>query len=219
MKRSLSAAVLVALLLVSGAEGHFGTANLGYRSTIKDVKPKVRGIELRVLNGDDRMFLDNRSGKTIVIEGYGGEPYLRFSKSGVFINIHSPAAYLNEDRYGEARLPKSASSEAKPRWEQLAGGDIWAWHDHRIHYMSRDLPPRVKREPRKPHHIFNWSVPASAGGKAFAISGSLDYVPPPLASKDEDGFPVGLVIVLATLIAAGMVGLFALRRVILRSLE
>ena len=47
----------------------------------------------------------------------------------------------------------------------------------------------------------------------FFITGSLDYTPPP-----KKGFPVTLVIVLATLIGAGMVGLFALRRVILRSL-
>lgn len=219
MIRALAAGTLAALLLAPGAQGHFGTANLGYRSTVKDVKPSIDGIQLKVLNGDDRILLDNRSGKTIVIEGYGGEPYLRFGKAGIFVNINSPAAYLNEDRYGQAQLPKSASPKAKPRWEQLAGGDLWAWHDHRVHYMSRDLPPQVKRAPRRPHHVFNWKVPARADGKAFAISGSLDYQPPPLPSKGKDDFPVGLVIGLAILIAGGMVGLFALRRVILRSLE
>jgi hypothetical protein len=217
LRRSLSLAALVAFLLASAAEAHFGTGKLGYRSTVKAVKPSIDGIQFKILNGDDQLLLDNRSGKTIVIEGYSGEPYIRFSPDGIYVNVNSPAGYLNQDRYGKSEVPKSATPEAKPRWEKLAGSKIWAWHDHRIHYMSPDLPPKIRKEPRKPHHVFSWKVSGRADGKPFAITGSLDYRPPPEPSSD--GFPVGLVIVLATLIGAGMVGLFALRRVLLRSLE
>ena len=55
-------------------------------------------------------------------------------------------------------------------------------------------------------------MPLTANGKRVFITGSLDYRPPP-----KNGFPVRLTIVLASLIAAAMVGLFALRRVIIRS--
>lgn len=60
----------------------------------------------------------------------------------------------------------------------------------------------------------DWNVPATENGKPFFIDGSLDYKPPP-----TKGFPVTLAIVLATLVGVGMVGLFALRRVLLRSLD
>ena len=80
--------------------------------------------------------------------------------------------------------------------------------------MSPTAPKQIRDAPRKPHHVFNWKVPLTANGKRVFITGSLDYRPPP-----KKGFPVTLVIVLATLIAAGMVGLFALRRVILRSMD
>jgi hypothetical protein len=209
-------ALLLAGILAPGAEAHFGTGKLGYRSTIKRVEPPVRGIKLKVLYGDDQILLDNRSGKTIVIDGYSGEPYLRFGPHGIAVNINSPAGFLNQDRYGRVKIPKSATARATPKWETVAGGDLWAWHDHRIHYMSPIPPVPVRDAPRKPHHIFDWKVPATANGKPFFITGSLDYKPPP---KQTSSFPTGLVIALAALIGAGMVGLFALRRVLIRSLE
>ena len=129
------------------------------------------------------------------------------------MNINSPSGYLNQDRYARVKVPKSASANAPTHWEKLAGGDVWAWHDHRIHYMSPIPPKPIKDAPRKPHHVFNWKVPLTANGKRVFITGSLDYKPPPKKS-----FPAKLAIVLASLIGAGMVGLFALRRVILRSL-
>jgi hypothetical protein len=216
LRRALGVAALAACLAAPGARAHFGTGKLGYRSTIEKLEPRVRGVQAKVLYGDDQVWLDNRSGKTVVIDGYGGEPYLRFTPAGIFVNINSPAGYLNQDRYGKSTVPKSASAKAAPNWKKLAGGDVWAWHDHRIHYMSPTFPPVISAAPDKPHHVFDWKVPATANGKRFFIAGSLDYAPPP---KQDDSFPFALIIALAVVIGAGMVGLFFLRRVIVRSLE
>jgi hypothetical protein len=214
LTRCLLVAAFLAAVLASGAEAHFGTAKLGYRSTITGVHPKMPGLTFKIYYGDDQVYLNNQSGKTVIIKGYSGEPYLRFAPSGIYVNIKSPANYLNEDRYARVQVPKSATATAIPQWEKLAGGDAWAWHDHRIHYMNPIAPPVVKDAPRKPHHIFDWKVPATDGGKKFFIAGSLDYKPPPKSS-----FPLGLVISLATLVGVGLIGLFALRRVLLRSLR
>lgn len=212
----VAAVALTGVLIAPGAGAHNATAKLGYRSTIRAVKPPMRGLKLKILYGDDQVWLDNESGKTIVINGYGKnpEPYLRFGPNGIYVNVNSPAGYLNQDRYARSKVPKSASAKARPHWAKLAGGHIWAWHDHRIHYMSPIFPPVIQDAPRKPHHVFNWKVSATENGKRFFITGSLDYRPPPKKS-----FPVALAIVLAILIGVGMVGLFALRRVLLRSLE
>jgi hypothetical protein len=216
LRNALGVAALVACLVAAGAQAHFDTAKLGYRSTIEDVEPRVPGVRAKVLYGDDQVWMDNRSGKTVVIDGYGGEPYLRFAPDGIFVNINSPAGYLNQDRYGKSTVPKSASPEATPDWRKLAGGDVWAWHDHRIHYMSPTYPPAISAAPDKPHHVFDWKVPATANGERFFISGSLDYTPPP--NTNDNSFPFALVIALAVLIGGGMVGLFFLRRVLVRSL-
>lgn len=217
MKRFLGVSALFACLVAPGAEAHFGTAKLGYRSTIEGVQPRVPGMKLKVLYGDDQVWLDNRSGETVVIEGYGGEPYLRFAPSGIFVNVKSPAGYLNQDRYGKSKYPKSVSVKAVPEWQKLAGGTVWAWHDHRIHYMSPTFPPVISNAPDQPHHVFDWKVPATANGKRFFISGSLDYTPPP--PEKDDSFPYAIVIALAVVIGGGMVGLFFLLRVLQRSLE
>ena len=214
MRRLLVLAAVAAAILAPAAEAHFGTAKLGYRSRITNVDPKMPGLRFKILYGDDQVWLENRSGKTVIIKGYSGEPYLRFGKNGIFVNVNSPASFLNQDRYGRIQVPKSATANATPDWEKLAGGDVWAWHDHRIHYMSPIPPPQIKAAPQKPHHVFDWKVPATDGGKKFFIAGSLDYKPPP--KKD---FPWGLVISLAALVGAGMIGLFALRRVLIRSLR
>ena len=214
MRRLVVLAALVAVTLAPGAEAHFGTGKLGYHSTITGVDPRMPGLRFSILYGDDQVELKNRSGKTVIIKGYSGEPYLRFAPSGIYVNIKSPAGFLNQDRYARVQVPKSASAKAKPQWEKLAGGDVWAWHDHRIHYMNPIPPPQIKAAPRKPHHVFDWKVPATENGKKFFIAGSLDYKPPP--KKD---FPYGLVISLAALVGAGLIGLFALRRVLIRSLR
>lgn len=210
---ALVVAGLVACLVAPEAVAHFGTSKLGYRSTVKAVQPRMPGIQVKVLEGDDKIWLNNRSGETIVVDGYGGEPYLRFAPAGIFVNVNSPAGYLNQDRYGKTTVPKSASVEATPSWRKLGNGQAWSWHDHRIHYMSATLPPVISDAPGKPHHVFDWKVPATADDKRFFINGSLDYVPP-----KKDDFPTVLVIGLAVLIGAGLVGLFALRRVLLREL-
>ena len=107
-------------------------------------------------------------------------------------------------------MPKSATATAQPKWEKLAGGDVWAWHDHRIHYMNPIAPPQIKDAPRKPHHIFDWKVPATDNGKRFFIDGQ----PRLQAAAEEGASRSSSSIALATLIGVGMVGLFALRRVI-----
>jgi hypothetical protein len=49
--------------------------------------------------------LENNTGKPILVPGYDGEPYLRFTADAVYRNERSPATYLNEDRYGGVELP------------------------------------------------------------------------------------------------------------------
>ena len=116
---------LTAVLIAPGAGAHNATAKLGYRATIRAVKPPMRGLKLKILYGDDQVWLDNTTGETVIVEGYGGEPYLRFSPDGIYANVNSPAGYLNQDRFAQAEVPKSATANARPNWHKLAGGDVF----------------------------------------------------------------------------------------------
>ncbi len=157
------------------------------------------GLSVEVVDGDDQLMLRNGAGRNVVIEGYNGEPYLRFAAGGgVFRNTNSPATYLNEDRYGAVAVPASASDDAEPRWESVSSKNEYTWHDHRIHWMSRIDPPKVRAAKNRPHHVFDWTVPATTPGTPIAIKGSLDYAPPPKSS-----FNAILIAPLVALVLAG----------------
>ena len=91
MTRALFASLALALAFVPAAAGHGGGGDKGYRSTVKVVRPAVAGLQLAILDGDDRIKATNESAKAVVIEGYGGEPYIRLAPDGVFENKNSPA--------------------------------------------------------------------------------------------------------------------------------
>jgi hypothetical protein len=172
------AGALVALVVCPAAASHNGGAALGYRSTVVGVTPDLSGLEIHVVDGDDQLLLTNTGGREIVIEGYEHEPYLKFTRDGVFENQRSPAAYLNDERYGGVEVPASADPKAAPDWKPVGAGVEYGWHDHRIHWMSPIAPPKVRDAPDVKHHIFDWKVPGTVDGAKLVVSGSLDYVPP-----------------------------------------
>ena len=200
-------AALVALGLSPAAASHGGGAAKGYTSTITSVTPSSSDLELAVLEGDDRLLLEVGGSHVVVITGYQGEPYLRFSPEGVERNRRSPATYINDDRYGKVALPADADPAAPPDWEHVAdAGRAYDWHDHRIHWMSPAYPPKIEAAKDLPHHIFNWVVPGTIDGRPLAIRGSLDYEPLP-----GQRFPRILLFPLAFVAALG-IGLALLRR-------
>jgi hypothetical protein len=183
MKRVGFLFVIAALAVPAGSAAHRGSAGKGYMSTIAGLVPNVLGVSVNVLGGDDRLRLSNYSGKNIVILGYEGEPYLRFTRSGVFENMRSPAAYLNRVRYPAGLTPGAADAAAPPEWRRMRRGVSFEWHDHRIHWTGRRPPAAVAKSQREPHLIFDWRVPGRADGKPFAITGFLGYVPRPDSHK------------------------------------
>jgi hypothetical protein len=177
--RAVCIALDLAATLAPSVAAHGDGGARGYRSNVTAVEPPVAGLAARVLDFDDRLLVTNETGKTLVILGYDGEPYLRFTADGVFRNERSPATYLNQDRYGRLAVPAEASARAEPRWRRVARRPRWEWHDHRIHWMSTVDPRKVRDDPDRAHHVFDWRVPARIAGEAVAIRGTLDYEPPP----------------------------------------
>jgi hypothetical protein len=200
--RSLLAAAFAALVVCPVAAAHGGGGALGFRSTVTSVTPTAVGLSVAVVDYDDRLDVRNETNQTLVILGYQGEPYLAFRDGHVYRNTRSPATYLNDDRFGQVALPAEANAKAKPVWKEVSPREAYDWHDHRIHWMSRTLPPIVQAAKDKPHHVFNWKVPAVLAGKPLAISGSLDYVPP------DSGVPKPLVALLVVVAVGGAVAVW-----------
>ena len=111
----VAAAALAALcVLAAPALAHEGNPN--YRSEVDAISPPVEGLDAEILNFDDRIELRNTGGETIVVEGYRGEPYLRFEPDGtVAVNQRSPATYLNEDRFAAGGGARHGRPEGRAR--------------------------------------------------------------------------------------------------------
>ena len=156
---------------------------------------------------DDRLQVRNEGDRTVTIDGYNGEPYARIQPGGrVQVNQRSPALYLNEDRYAEVDVPRKASAKAAPVWKTLDDTGAFDWHDHRIHWMVKDRPGKVK-DPDKRTKVFDWKVPVRVGSRPAAIGGDLYWVPKPGGS-----FPLAAGIALAALVLGGVALVVVVRR-------
>jgi hypothetical protein len=215
MKTAAVLALVTTLTLAGGARAHPGSTLTGYVSTVSAVVPNVLGVNALVLGGDDRLRISNYSGKTIVVLGYEGEPYLRFDSKGVWANTLSPAAHLNRFRRPRPLEPGVTDATAPPRWRRVARGVTYEWHDHRIHWTGHQPPPGVQEHPDRIQRIFKWRVPGRANGARFAITGFLGYAPDRQPKQREDSSPLWPVaggLGIAALLAAGGVGARRARR-------
>jgi hypothetical protein len=198
----------VALLLIAGPAAADPAGPTHFRSSITDIvaaDDDMSDVEVEVLGGDAFLVVRAARGTEVQIPGYEGEPYARIEADGtVEVNTRSPARWLNDERFGlpDAELPAQADADAPPQWEPVGTDGEYAWHDHRIHWMSPTLPPSVDTGQDEVQQVTAWTVPLVIDGRDVTIEGELDWLPGP-----SPALPTGAL--LLTLIAG--VGV-ALRR-------
>jgi hypothetical protein len=204
--RGAAAALAVLCVAAPAALAHEGNPN--YRSQVRAVAPALPGLEARVLNHDDRIELVYDGERPLVVEGYRGEPYLRFNPDGlVEVNRRSPAAYLNEDRFAQVELPARADHRAPPSWAPVAENGRYDWHDHRIHWMSESTqPPQIEDEAERTK-VFDWDIPMASAGRPVEVRGTLSWL-----GKDEGGFPVAAGLSLGGALLGGALLVVLVRR-------
>ena len=146
-----------------------------YRSQVTNLDPDQEGLAIQVTGGDAFLVAAVAPGHVLEIPGYFGEPYLRIDADGtVWRNQHSPARYINTSRYGTV-IPDVADAEAPPEWQQVGTGGTYAWHDHRTHWMSRDLPPTITGD--RAQLIFPWEFNVTFDGVPVLVHGELVWFP------------------------------------------
>lgn len=184
LRRAVATALVLLCVLAADRTpvfAHSGAADASnYVSEITD--PGHPGLQWKMYGGDALIELTNGTGETLIVEGYEGEPYLQFVPGdGVYQNIHSPAVYYNTDRYANAELPAVADHTAAPEWEKVAGGDRYAWHDHRAHWMSPVPPSGIFSDPDTAQKVFDWSFIVRGtlddSEHLFIVRGTLRWVP------------------------------------------
>ncbi len=147
-----------------------------YRSQVVEIDPAVPGVRFSVAGGDAFLEVSTSPGHSILVPGYFGEPYLRIDPDNrVWVNVASPAHYINRERYGDVSIPDEASAESPPSWELVNENGTYAWHDHRTHWMSEDLPPTVAGDVEVT--VFPWELSIVVDGIDTAVRGELIWLP------------------------------------------
>jgi hypothetical protein len=175
------AGLVGALVVASPASAHSADVPSAsdYRCVVTGLTRPLPGLTVRAVSAGTQLELVNHTGRPIEVLGYSGEPYLRVAPDGVYQNANSPATYLNQSATGGPNPPASATAYAPPAWQKLSGTPAVLWHDHRAHWMLPTKPPAVAADPGSPHRISSWSIPLRDGVRTFAVTGTLDWVPPP----------------------------------------
>jgi hypothetical protein len=195
---------LAAGLLATSASGHSGSPN--YESLVRGVTPQIPGFTVEVLNGDDRLAVQNSGTRTVTIDGYNREPYVRLRPDRtVEVNLRSPAYYLNRDRFFGTKVPASANPKDVPQWKVVERAGRYEFHDHRMHYMAKNVPQQVKDRSKRTK-IFDWRVPLRADAATGQIRGELFW------RGADPGPPIGAFIALGALVLLGCTSVVVVRR-------
>lgn len=172
---------LVALCLVLLTAAPAGADPAGptdFRAEVTGLSPSVEEVRAEIRGGDAFLELTVAAGRSVLVEGYQGEPYLRFGPDGrVEQNRLSPATYLNDDRKGKMTIPaevQAADATTPPEWERVADGGTFAWHDHRVHWMQ-DAAPGVPRGAKVGGAYDPWRIPLTVDGVPTEVRGTLVY--------------------------------------------
>lgn len=156
-------AVAVAIPGPAEAHGPVAPAALDYLARVSGVP---RGLEAKVVDGDQRMWLRVPAGETVLVLDYRGAPYLRFSRLGVEVNRNSAMYYLNMTPFAETP-PANLTPSTPPKWDLVSGGHDYGWHDGRLHALATvALTPGAS-------FVGRWRIPVVLDGHRAAITGGL----------------------------------------------
>jgi len=206
-RRTLVAAALAAVAALISATSAFAHAgNPNFESLVRGVSPSIPGFSVQVLNGDDRLAVENTGKQTVTIDGYNGEPYVRMDPGGtVSVNLKSPAYYLNNDPLNPGPVPAFADANAPPQWKVVEHTGRYEFHDHRIHFMSKSTPSQIKDKSKRTK-VFDWKVPVKTASASGAINGELFW------RGSSGGAPVGAFVGLGLIVLLGIAFVGVVRR-------
>jgi hypothetical protein len=169
--RGLLIALLAALAFPGAAGAHGPVAPIA-SSYLARVTSVPAGLDAKVVDADQRMWLRVATGASVIVLDYRGAPYLRFSRGGVEVNRNSAMYYLNQTPVAETP-PAGLSARTPPNWLRVSGGNEYGWHDGRLHALAAvALAPGAS-------FVGNWRIPVLVDGRSSAIAGGLWHAPAP----------------------------------------
>ncbi len=162
---ALVVALVVAGLLPARASAHAGLIAPAATSYLARISSVPSGLEAKVVDGDQRLWLRAAPQVTVVVLGLRNEPYLRFSRRGVEVNTSSETYYLNRTR--PQTPPAGLGPRTPPAWKRVTGSHSTSWHEDRLHALA------LASHSGGNAYVGRWLVPLVVDGKRTAIAGGL----------------------------------------------
>jgi hypothetical protein len=144
--RSALVALAAALALLAPAAA-YGHGSSAYVVSVRGIEPPLAGVHATVDRGF-RLVLRNDGRDPVVAYGPDGKPYLRFTRAGVAANLGG--------------------------WTLVTPRRAFAWPVPGTGKPAVE-PLDVREAPGKSHHLKDWRVRLTSGGRSYAIVGSVDY--------------------------------------------
>jgi hypothetical protein len=169
---------MVSCLLVPAAAFGHGAEDDNYRTTILSIEPEGLPIDVRMSKGDEIRF-ENEGDEDLVLCGYDTdacEEWVKIGPDGVFVDENSKAFYSNaeEDELGE--VPEGAGEGAADFQRVREAPAFYAYHDHRVHWMGRALPPGVDESNPDTQKVMDGQVEFRYGDTPGTVKVRVDYV-------------------------------------------
>ena len=162
---ALVVAFAAAGLFAGRASAHAGLTAPAATSYLAKISTVPRGLEAKVVDGDQRLWLRVSPGVIAVVLGLRGEPYLRFSRHGVDVNTRSQTYFLNRAR--PVLVPPGLTRDTPPVWKRIASGPSTSWHEDRLHALA------LATHPPGNSLLGPWLVPVLVNGRRTAVTGEL----------------------------------------------
>ena len=164
-------AVVLSGLFAAAAAAHGPIAPIasGYLARVSQTPA---GLDAKVIDGDQRMWLRVAREREVIVLDYRGAPYLRFTAAGVDVNHNSAIYYLNQTPVAEVP-PSNLTRGTPPSWHRVSAGDTYSWHDGRLHALAT-----VARSPGA-SYIGRWTIPIRVDGRPAAVAGGLSHADDP----------------------------------------
>jgi hypothetical protein len=120
---------------------------------------------LHVLEGDQQLEVSVQPPSVVIVLGLIGETFLRFSSTGVEVNVASPTA-------SSAKVVPASDVVPPGRvvWRRVSGGHVFAWHENRL----RPLPV-VSDPAQAPRQVATWSISMLVDGRHTVLAGTEWY--------------------------------------------
>jgi hypothetical protein len=168
---ALTLALAVAALVPQAAlaDGPLAPIAVNYRATITHAP---RGVDAQVVDGYLTFWMRVAAGETVTVLDYRNVPWVRYDRSGVWINRNSEEYYLSQIPVPET--PPSSLSGASPRhWVRITTGHTYEWRDGRLHaFAAVALTPGAS-------YVGPWNIPLLVDGRRTTIGGAVDHRGPP----------------------------------------